>query len=886
MAASMTRCGSVVTLAAVLAGMAGTASAQCQNFWQTPGPNGPVLAGCRWDPDGAGPLTERVVVGGSFARVENLATSMVAAWDPAGGAWTPMGMGITGDAVRAVAAATDGGLYVGGSFGAAGGVGARNIARWDEATKTWSALGAGLDGAVLSLHVMPDGDVIAAGEFNNAGGQPAAAVARWDVQTQTWSAVVESVDNVIQAVTGMADGDIVIGGWMTEVDGTPVSSVARWDAQTDTWSSLGGGVADAYWTVYDLLTLPDGDVVAAGDFGTAGGVAAPGLARWDADTNTWSAVGGGITGGIAAVYSVGVATDGDFIVGGEFTRAGGVTVQNCARLDAATGTWSAVAGVETSAGVRAVVPMANGGVVLGGYFSGRILDRVPGWSRVAVLPAGGSTVGSTRWVVANGRMTDAKVSPVGDQFYCGSSNFSPVRELSTAMIAVRDAATWGIRPFSTRATVSDTEQMAIAGNGLVIRWEPGQSALKLMGPDNDTVLETYAWAGSGSPSSLRRLRNGNVLAMGPGLSSVGGVAVNGMARWDQHTRTWSAFAPNGNPASGSFMREVCEARDGRLWAGAWGNYVTTVHRWDPAMGNWESLAMGTEMLIETIQEAPDGDILIGGYYTSAQGSFGRYARWDRQTGVFQHYPDLPGGSRMKGFYATPDGVVRTASNATINGASPGTYVARYDLITNSWIPEFTAFSSLTESQVLPNGDLVLVNSGDRFVYRDVPWVAEQSGATEAIVGGTLTLRATPAKGYTGVTVRWQRNGVDIADGEQGASSGGGVVSGATGAMPIPTDGSAAELTISGVQAGDEGLYRAIFTCACGSVESVAVEVTVAEDPCPCPADMDCSGGVDSDDVILYFVAWDQGEIAADFNGDGGVDSDDVIGFFERWDAGC
>ena len=41
-----------------------------------------------------------------------------------------------------------------------------------------------------------------------------------------------------------------------------------------------------------------------------------------------------------------------------------------------------------------------------------------------------------------------------------------------------------------------------------------------------------------------------------------------------------------------------------------------------------------------------------------------------------------------------------------------------------------------------------------------------------------------------------------------------------------------------------------------------------------------------DDVIVFFGAWDAGEIAADFNHDGGVDGDDVIEFFARWDAGC
>jgi hypothetical protein len=54
----------------------------------------------------------------------------------------------------------------------------------------------------------------------------------------------------------------------------------------------------------------------------------------------------------------------------------------------------------------------------------------------------------------------------------------------------------------------------------------------------------------------------------------------------------------------------------------------------------------------------------------------------------------------------------------------------------------------------------------------------------------------------------------------------------------------------------------------------------------CPSDFNNDGGVDGDDVIAFFAAWDAGDLSADFNGDGGVDGDDVIGFFAAWDSGC
>jgi hypothetical protein len=73
----------------------------------------------------------------------------------------------------------------------------------------------------------------------------------------------------------------------------------------------------------------------------------------------------------------------------------------------------------------------------------------------------------------------------------------------------------------------------------------------------------------------------------------------------------------------------------------------------------------------------------------------------------------------------------------------------------------------------------------------------------------------------------------------------------------------------------------------GSIVEAAVdEVSLTGLVCDraCPADWNNDGGVDGDDVIAFFAAWDAGN--ADFNNDGGTDGDDVIAFFGRWDAGC
>src|SRR5262245_24424056 len=87
-------------LSAIACVGAGALPAQCANQWLPgsglPGPNGPVTALTRWDPDGPGPAPEQLVLGGSFLLAGTVAASHIAAWDPAADTWSALGSGLNG----------------------------------------------------------------------------------------------------------------------------------------------------------------------------------------------------------------------------------------------------------------------------------------------------------------------------------------------------------------------------------------------------------------------------------------------------------------------------------------------------------------------------------------------------------------------------------------------------------------------------------------------------------------------------------------------------------------------------------------------------------------------------------------------------------------------
>jgi len=166
------------------ADLAQPAFAQCTYDWKPgdvlPGVNGQVNAVTTWDPDGAGPQSELLIVGGKFTQAGDTLANNIAAWN--GTSWQPLGTGVSDIGAYAAVYALDvynGELIALGNFSSAGGVAASQIARWNGTA--WQPLGTGLDygGYTYGLTVY-NGELIAGGPFSNAGGVPASHIARWN----------------------------------------------------------------------------------------------------------------------------------------------------------------------------------------------------------------------------------------------------------------------------------------------------------------------------------------------------------------------------------------------------------------------------------------------------------------------------------------------------------------------------------------------------------------------------------------------------------------------------------------------------------------------------------------------------------------------------------
>ncbi len=109
-------------------------------------------------------------------------------------------------------------------------------------------------------------------------------------------------------------------------------------AQANTWQALGSGLQNGTNGNVYSITSYNGNIIVGGTFTQAGGINAQNIAGYDPATNTWSALSTtGINGEVKSLTVRGS----ELIAGGQFTNAGGISVSNIAKWNGST--WSVLA---------------------------------------------------------------------------------------------------------------------------------------------------------------------------------------------------------------------------------------------------------------------------------------------------------------------------------------------------------------------------------------------------------------------------------------------------------------------------------------------------------------------------------------------------------------
>ncbi|MBS0197943.1 MAG: hypothetical protein JSR77_14400 [Planctomycetes bacterium] len=545
------------------------------------------------------------------------------------------------------------------------------------------------------------------------------------------------------------EGSVVVGGTFTSIAGVAANGVALYNPISNTWSALGSGVSGGTTAgVSTLAVFPNGDIVAGGSFSTAGGGAALNIARFDRAAGAWAPMGAGLDRAPAAVS---VMANGDVIAAGMFTNAGGVGVKYVARYNVASESWSALgSGIPTLTGsdlITSVVALQNGTVIVGGIFRNTIGLPTSGLMTFDVATNSWSGVVTAYQNLVYGLAKDSD----GGVLVAGALE-------NRGMVAKLDPSTHLVTPipsaYSSPARAGQV--LPLLGGDLVASGTfstiDGIAARGIAIYSPSTRRWTATTPGfNGAIRCTTRAANGDVIAGGE-FTSAANVAANFIARYSPFTNTWSAL---GEGTNGQVLA-VAELSNRDVLAGglfylAGGVPVTNLARFRAATNSWSGLPGwdGSAVRVNAMATRPDGSVIIGGRF---------YAPSGVATGpnLAVYSPDTETWSALGGGNAqvsdevytiamTPDGDVLVGGKFRQIGSLSANHVARYAAATRSWASlgagldynEVLAITALPNGDVLAGGWLLRVNPPIRSLGRYSRATNQWSNVGTATSGSSL-----------------------------------------------------------------------------------------------------------------------------------------------------
>jgi hypothetical protein len=519
-------------------------------------------------------------------------------------------------------------IYVAGTFSRANGVSSPGLVKWNGSD--WVNIG--FAGAAFAL--VSDGtSLYVGGVFTNAGGVLNTNVARYD--GTNWYAMggVGFYNNTLSSyvnVLELHNGQLYAGGTFTNAGNIAATNVAVWNGST--WSSLGTGPANGVNGIVSALAFQGDDLYVGGNFGVAGGVSAFGIAKWSG--GSWSALGAGCRGGVNCIGILGS----DIYVSGGFTNVGGVNAREFAKWDGfGWTTWPTTDGVFVYPlnDVANKMVVNNGSLYIGGIFNQAgdvIANHVVRYDGNNYYPLGAKP--------ANGFATPPiNVSCIGqadDGIYVGGLLTAAGKTLANR-IARWDGTNWNdVGGGTMGGTGSANRVLAFAGRGSDVFVGGTFTSVGGISVANIARWDGFNWSnmGFGFDSSV------GALAVSPSAVYAGGsftnvtdaftFPVNHIAMWDGFN--WYSLGSGVNP-SGNVNAIAVSGNNiyiGGTFTNAGGVAANRIAVWNG--GNWASLGSGSANGLNGTVLAiavNGGDVYVGGAFTNAGTTVVRgIAKWD------------------------------------------------------------------------------------------------------------------------------------------------------------------------------------------------------------------------------------------------------------------
>lgn len=505
----------------------------------------------------------------------------------------------------------------------------------------------------------------------------------------------------------------VLGGQFSGAGTVASANLIAYEPVTRTWTSLGSGVGGA---VKSLTTMPNGDLIVGGDFTTAGGVAANRIARWS--NGVWSPVGSGFG---AEVLALAVLQNGSLVAASALGTGSGLT--GIARWTGTT--WAPMGAGLGGIGVAselAVLP--NGDLLAAGtsILVGGVMQWVVRWDGVSWSQFG--TLSPASPVFA--RVNDLEVLPNGDVL----ALYTPAT-LGGTGVALFTGGAWtqleapqNLVPFC--ATVLSSGTIVVGGSGSLAVVRRNGTSWAAVGGVSGVANALLALPGD-------QMLVGGSIQSGPDVAAVG--------RWDG-----VAWRPLGDVAWAADSASIADLPNGDL--------VVSMNRGISSFLGIRSASGWTQIgaagRVHALVTLGNGDVVVGGEFFSVNFVPAvRVARWNGSTwGPLGAGMSNTSGHHVAALAVAPNGDIIAGGRFTSAGGVSAQNIARWN--GQNWAPLGPGLNNkVRHLAVLPGGDIVA--SGDFLAdgagnprshiarWNGVAWLPLGAGLTQPANDMTTTL---------------------------------------------------------------------------------------------------------------------------------------------------
>jgi uncharacterized delta-60 repeat protein len=479
-----------------------------------------------------------------------------------------------------------------------------------------------VNSVVLALYQQADGKVLIGGDFTTVNGTARNRIARLNADGSLDAGFDPDTGayGIVFALSQQADGKVLIGGDFTTVNGTARNRIARLNAD----GSLDIGFdpsTGANSRVRVLSQQADGKVLIGGSFSIVNGTVRNHIARLNADGSLDAGFDPGANNTIVALSQ---QADGKVLIGGDFITVNGTARNHIARLNA---DGSLDSGFDPGTGanltVSALSQQADGKVLIGGSFTtvnGTARNRIARLNADGSLDAGFDPgAGASSFVFALSQQVDGKVL-IGGLF----RSVNGTTRNRIARLNADGSLDAGFDPGANNTIFALSQQadgkVLIGGSFTTVN---GTARNRIARLNVDGSLDIGFDPGTGANltvSAVSQQADGKVL-IGGQFSTVNGTARNRIARLNADGSLDAGFDPG--TGADNVVYAVSQQADGKVLIGGQFTSVNGTPRNHIARlnadGNLDSgfdPGTGASSFVYAVSQQADGKVLIGGAFTS------------------------------------------------------------------------------------------------------------------------------------------------------------------------------------------------------------------------------------------------------------------------------